>query len=49
LLEAMAEGTITVGEKTHTLPELFMVLATQNPIDLVITHQNIGLNIMQKN
>lgn len=33
LLEAMAEGTITVGEKTHTLPELFMVLATQNPIE----------------
>ncbi|MGF1681661.1 AAA family ATPase [Photobacterium minamisatsumaniensis] len=33
LLEAMAEGTITVGDKTHELPELFMVLATQNPIE----------------
>lgn len=33
LLEAMAEGTITVGEKTHPLPPLFMVLATQNPIE----------------
>lgn len=33
LLEAMAEGTITVGGVTHKLPELFMVLATQNPIE----------------
>ncbi|HGH6026386.1 TPA: AAA family ATPase [Vibrio mimicus] len=33
LLEAMAEGTITVAGQTHTLPELFMVLATQNPIE----------------
>lgn len=33
LLEAMAEGTITVGDQTHTLPELFMVLATQNPVE----------------
>lgn len=33
LLEAMAEGTITVGGKTHQLPALFMVLATQNPIE----------------
>lgn len=33
LLEAMAEGTITVGGETHTLPEIFMVLATQNPIE----------------
>ncbi len=33
LLEAMAEGTITVAGDTHTLPELFMVLATQNPIE----------------
>lgn len=33
LLEAMAEGTITVGDKTHILPELFMVLATQNPVE----------------
>lgn len=33
LLEAMAEGTITVGDKTHQLPDLFMVLATQNPVE----------------
>lgn len=33
LLEAMAEGTVTVGDQTHNLPELFMVLATQNPIE----------------
>ncbi len=33
LLEAMAEGTITVNDTTHTLPELFMVLATQNPVE----------------
>ncbi|OAN13298.1 AAA family ATPase [Photobacterium jeanii] len=33
LLEAMAENTITVGDKTHQLPALFMVLATQNPIE----------------
>ena len=33
LLEAMAEGTITVGDTTHRLPELFMVLATQNPVE----------------
>ncbi len=33
LLEAMAEGTITVAGQTHNLPELFMVLATQNPIE----------------
>ncbi|MGR5165622.1 AAA family ATPase [Vibrio astriarenae] len=33
LLEAMAEGTITVGKQTHVLPDIFMVLATQNPIE----------------
>ena len=33
LLEAMAEGTITVGGQTHILPDLFMVLATQNPVE----------------
>ncbi|MFA0086783.1 AAA family ATPase [Vibrio sp. E150_011] len=33
LLEAMAESTVTVGEQTHVLPELFMVLATQNPVE----------------
>ncbi|MFO7956476.1 MAG: MoxR family ATPase [Candidatus Brocadiia bacterium] len=33
LLEAMQEHSVTVGEKTHTLPEPFVVLATQNPIE----------------
>ena len=33
LLEAMGEQQITVGQKTYPLPELFMVLATQNPIE----------------
>ncbi len=33
LLEAMEERQITVAGKTHRLPELFMVLATQNPIE----------------
>ncbi|MCH8960774.1 MAG: AAA family ATPase, partial [Bacteroidetes bacterium] len=33
LLEAMEERTVTVGGTTHTLPELFLVMATQNPID----------------
>lgn len=33
LLEAMAEGTLTVAGKTHQLPDVFMVLATQNPIE----------------
>jgi len=33
LLEAMAEGQVTVGSKTYQLPELFLVMATQNPIE----------------
>ncbi|EHN68272.1 AAA family ATPase [Aliivibrio fischeri] len=33
LLEAMAEGTITISDNSHNLPELFMVLATQNPVE----------------
>jgi MoxR-like ATPase len=33
LLEAMAERQITVGRNTWHLPELFMVMATQNPIE----------------
>jgi MoxR-like ATPase len=33
LLEAMAEGQITVGRKTYPLPDLFLVMATQNPIE----------------
>ncbi|SIO17864.1 MoxR-like ATPase [Sulfurivirga caldicuralii] len=33
LLEAMAEHQITAGGETRPLPELFMVLATQNPLE----------------
>jgi MoxR-like ATPase len=33
LLEAMAERQVTVGGVTRPLPELFMVMATQNPIE----------------
>jgi len=33
LLEAMEEKQITVGHTTYPLPELYMVLATQNPIE----------------
>jgi MoxR-like ATPase len=33
LLEAMEERQITVAGTTHTLPPLFMVMATQNPIE----------------
>jgi MoxR-like ATPase len=33
LLEAMEERQITVGKKSYPLPALFMVMATQNPIE----------------
>ncbi|MEE8364628.1 MAG: MoxR family ATPase [Gammaproteobacteria bacterium] len=33
LLEAMAERQITVGDETYLLPEIFLVMATQNPIE----------------
>lgn len=33
LLEAMAERQVSVGGKRYVLPELFMVMATQNPIE----------------
>jgi MoxR-like ATPase len=33
LLEAMAERQITVGSQTWPLPELFLVMATQNPLE----------------
>ncbi len=33
LLEAMEERQVTVGKTSHTLPALFMVMATQNPIE----------------
>src|SRR6202020_864745 len=33
LLEAMEERQVTVAGKTHPLPQLFLVMATQNPIE----------------
>ena len=33
LLEAMAEHQITIGRKSYQLPDLFLVMATQNPIE----------------
>lgn len=33
LLEAMAERQVSVGKQTYTLDELFLVMATQNPIE----------------
>src|ERR1700687_2398289 len=33
LLEAMQERQVTIGDETHPLPEPFLVLATQNPLE----------------
>ena len=33
LLEAMAERQVSIGSQTYPLPELFLVMATQNPIE----------------
>lgn len=33
LLEAMAERQVTIGGQTYPLPKLFLVMATQNPIE----------------
>jgi MoxR-like ATPase len=33
LLECMQERQVTIGGETHRLPELFLVLATQNPLE----------------
>ncbi len=38
LLEAMQEKTVTVGRTTYNLPNPFMVLATQNPIEMEGTY-----------
>jgi MoxR-like ATPase len=38
LLEAMQEGQVTVEGETHPLSEPFLVIATQNPIDLEGTY-----------
>lgn len=39
LLEAMQEKQVTIGGETYPLPEPFLVLATQNPIDQEGTYQ----------
>jgi MoxR-like ATPase len=39
LLEAMQEHQVTIGDTTHPLPNPFLVLATQNPIDQEGTYQ----------
>jgi MoxR-like ATPase len=38
LLEAMAEGQISIDGNTRALPQPFFVIATQNPLDLVGTY-----------
>ena len=38
LLEAMGEGQVTVDGVTRQLPEPFMVIATQNPVDFLGTY-----------
>ena len=34
LLEVMAEGQVTIGNKTHRLDPFFFVMATQNPVEM---------------
>ncbi|MGC9152824.1 MAG: AAA family ATPase [Vulcanisaeta sp.] len=38
LLEAMQEGQVTIGGRSYQLPRPFMVIATQNPIELEGTY-----------
>ncbi len=38
LLEAMAEGQVTVDGETYILPNPFMVIATQNPVEFLGTY-----------
>jgi len=38
LLEAMQEGTVTIGRKTYTMRQPFYVMATQNPIEMEGTY-----------
>lgn len=38
LLEAMAERSVTVGGQTYSLPSPFLVLATQNPLEMEGTY-----------
>lgn len=38
LLEAMAEGTVSIDRDTHSLPTTFLVIATQNPVEFSGTY-----------
>jgi len=38
LLEAMQEGAVTVSGETHPLPDPFLVLATENPVEMEGTY-----------
>ncbi len=38
LLEAMAEGTVSLDREIHQLPDVFMVIATQNPVEFAGTY-----------
>jgi MoxR-like ATPase len=38
MLEAMAEKQVTIDDESHTLDDLFFVIATQNPLDLAGTY-----------
>ena len=38
LLEAMQEGTVTIGRKTYKMKQPFFVMATQNPIEMEGTY-----------
>ncbi|HEY2733165.1 MAG TPA: AAA family ATPase [Polyangiales bacterium] len=38
LLEAMQEASVTIAKKTHALPDPFLVLATQNPLEMEGTY-----------
>ena len=38
LLQAMQEGEVSIGRETHKLPQPFLVLATQNPIEMEGTY-----------
>ncbi|MDZ4840508.1 MAG: AAA family ATPase [Bacteroidota bacterium] len=39
LLEAMQERQVTIGDETHKLPQPFLVMATQNPLEQEGTYQ----------
>ncbi|XRQ09643.1 AAA family ATPase, partial [Actinomadura welshii] len=39
LLEVMAERQVTVDGRAHSVPPAFMVIATQNPVDLEGTYR----------